>query len=126
MSDDIGRILGVSRRNNTLDDITGELLFSDGCFAQVLEGPLEMVENTFERIQCDARHVNVTVLQAGPISSRDFPYRAMGFTGSIASDHWCGDLALARAFSGQSSNGSDLLDRLRCVAIRESEWLATA
>ena len=34
-------ILTRSRRNNTANGITGGLLFSAGCFAQVLEGPLD-------------------------------------------------------------------------------------
>ncbi|MCJ2078787.1 BLUF domain-containing protein [Methylobacterium sp. E-016] len=35
-------------------------MFNAGAFAQVLEGPRRQVEETFERIQCDDRHGDVT------------------------------------------------------------------
>ena len=37
---EITEILVVSRTNNARDEVTGALLYSDGCFAQVLEGGL--------------------------------------------------------------------------------------
>ena len=37
-------------------------MFNSGCFAQVLEGPHHAIQATFERIQCDERHSDVTVL----------------------------------------------------------------
>ncbi len=77
-------ILAASRVNNARDGITGGLLFSEGCFAQVLEGPTDAVEAAFERIQCDDRHSEVTVLQVGPITTRDFPDWSMGFAGTSA------------------------------------------
>ncbi len=127
---DIGRILDASRRNNARDGITGGLLFSQGCFAQVLEGPLDAVENTFERIQCDERHGDVTVLQSGPIAARDFPDWSMAFAGPDAASPLAG-VRMADAFAGRSgvgcnTGGDTLLELLRAVITRESEWLAPA
>lgn len=123
---DIRSILATSRSNNARDGITGGLLFSEGCFAQVLEGPLDAVESTFERIQCDERHSDVTVLQSGPIATRDFPDWSMAFAGPDAADGPITGVQMADAFAGQSSDGDKLLDMLRAVIVRETEWLAPA
>lgn len=124
ISANVQAILAASRENNARDGITGGLLFSEGCFAQVLEGPADAVEGAFERIQCDDRHGNVTVLQVGPIMTRDFPDWSMGFTGTSAKGRLLGGVTLADAFSGQSSAGDGVLDMLRAVVVRETEWLA--
>ena len=123
---DIRGILAVSRRNNARDGITGGLLFSEGCFAQVLEGPLDAVEGAFERIQCDERHSDVTVLQSGPIATRDFPDWSMAFAGPDAASSPITGIQMADAFAGQSNDGDKLLDMLKAVIVREAEWLAPA
>ena len=69
---EIAHILAVSRANNARDGVTGALLYSDGCFAQVLEGDLDMVQRTFERIQRDTRHGDVIVLEARRAEARMF------------------------------------------------------
>ena len=120
---DVRSILAASRRNNARDGITGALLFSQGCFAQVLEGPLDAVEGAFERIQCDERHGEVTVLQSGPIMARDFPNWSMAFTGPDAASPLAG-ARLADAFAGPSDHGDTLLGLLKAVITREGEWLA--
>ena len=121
---DVRSILAASRRNNARDGVTGALLFSQGCFAQVLEGPLDAVERAFERIQCDERHSDVTVLQSEPITARDFPDWSMAFTGPDAASPLAG--AQMAAAAGQSDNGGELLGLLKAVITRESEWLASA
>ncbi|WP_152046769.1 BLUF domain-containing protein [Aureimonas psammosilenae] len=81
---EVSAILEASRRNNDPAGITGALLFNGGVFAQVLEGPLEAVEATFERIQQDERHGDVSLLALEPIAHRSFPNWAMGFVGRSA------------------------------------------
>ncbi len=120
---DVRRILAVSRRNNARDGITGGLLFSEGCFAQVLEGPLDAVEGAFERIQCDERHSDVTVLQSGPIAARDFPDWSMAFAGPDETSSPITGVQMPDAFAGQSNAGDKLLDMLKAVIVRETEWL---
>lgn len=122
---EIQGILATSRKNNARDGVTGGLLFSEGCFAQVLEGPLEMIEGAFERIQCDERHRRVTVLQSGSITARDFPDWSMAFTAADVADNPLAGTALSGAFSGQSSAGDDILSLMRKVIVRE-DWLAPA
>lgn len=79
---EVEAILAASRRNNDAVGITGALLFNAGVFAQVLEGPLEAIEATFERIQQDVRHGDVSLLALEPISHRSFDNWAMGFVGA--------------------------------------------
>ena len=83
---EIERILHVARRNNDDQGITGALLYSDGCFAQVLEGPLAAVEAIFEKIELDARHRDVAILHFKPIEKRCFGEWSMAFAGSIDPD----------------------------------------
>jgi len=80
----VRQILEASQRNNVEADVTGALMFNAGAFAQVLEGPRRGVEETFERIQCDSRHGDVTVLQCKPAETRRFANWAMAFTGQSA------------------------------------------
>ncbi len=126
VADHIRAILARSRHNNARDGVTGGLLFSTGCFAQVLEGPVDVVEAAFERIQCDERHSEVTVLQAGPVTARDFPDWSMGFAGTNAADGPISDKLLRDTLSGRSSGGSELFSILKSVVVRETEWLASA
>lgn len=80
----ITQILAASQRNNARSDVSGALMFNAGAFAQVLEGPRSEVEETFERIQCDDRHGDVTVLQCGPTEKRSFANWSMAFVGQSA------------------------------------------
>lgn len=78
---ELAAILAASRRNNEPDGITGALLFNQDCFAQVLEGGLEAVQSTFERIQCDPRHQETVILSAGPVAQREFGQWSMAYAG---------------------------------------------
>lgn len=97
-------ILDVSRRNNVQVGVTGALLFSDDCFAQALEGPLDAVEETFERIQCDLRHNDVVVLEAGPATGREFPDWSMAYAGRCTDDRARFDSMVGPA--GQARDGA--------------------
>ncbi len=74
-------ILETSRRNNARAGITGALLFSADCFAQVLEGPLAAVGSLFERIQCDHRHTDTVVLSCEGVPNREFADWSMAYVG---------------------------------------------
>jgi hypothetical protein len=74
-------ILATAWRKNRQRNLTGALLFSDGCFAQVLEGPREALEEIFEAIECDTRHSDVTILHFHPVAERSFPGWSMAFAG---------------------------------------------
>lgn len=79
-------ILAKSQANNARVGVTGALMFNAGCFAQVLEGAPAAVEATFERIQQDERHGDVSLLGFGPAPGRSFPNWSMGFVGASEAD----------------------------------------
>jgi hypothetical protein len=123
---EIRAILTASRRNNKLDNITGALLFTASGFAQVLEGPREVVERSFERISGDPRHADVTVLSFTPTERRSFPDWSMGFSGQIspdAADPLVHLLADTTSAGPRVTTGSDVLHLLEQVVQREDEWI---
>ncbi len=65
--------------NNIKRDITGMLVYLEGKFLQVLEGPKEEVLSLFSTISQDPRHERVSVLIEGEISQRNFSKWSMGF-----------------------------------------------
>ncbi len=113
---EVRRILARSRSNNAADSIGGALLFSDDCFAQVLEGSSEALGRAFERIQRDMRHGDVVVLQSSPAERRHFPYWSMAYAGAPDAEprRRMAKVGFDAAFSGQTSaTGHTMLDLLR-------------
>ena len=78
-SEQLDSILAVARRNNEPAGVTGLLLFHDGSFFQVLEGPKEAVMRIFSAIEKDPRHSRVILLQTQAAASRAFPSWSMGY-----------------------------------------------
>jgi hypothetical protein len=76
---EVRSILDIARTKNPKCEVTGALLFSGGFFAQVLEGPLDAVQSTFERIRRDSRHIEVSVLSCKPITRRSFADWSMAY-----------------------------------------------
>ena len=72
-------LLEKSRAKNTGLGITGMLLYKDGNFMQVLEGPDPAVQERFDRIAQDPRHKGVIVLLREQVAERQFPDWSMGF-----------------------------------------------
>lgn len=77
---ELERILRTSRRNNGQVGVTGVLLFHEGSFFQVLEGPAAPVLRTFDRIMKDPRHVSVIRALNEPAEARAFADWSMGYT----------------------------------------------
>ena|ERR1700712_4777180 len=72
-------ILHASRRNNARVDVTGCLLFSGRCFAQVLEGDEAVVTKLAARIGADPRHNDVRFLFEGRRMEREYSDWSMGY-----------------------------------------------
>jgi blue light- and temperature-responsive anti-repressor len=125
---EIRDILVTARRCNAADNVTGALLFTASGFAQVLEGPRDVVERTFDRISSDPRHADVTALSFTPTERRSFPDWSMAFCGrpSPAADdplaHLLGDPLFARP---RVTTGSDVLRMLESAVLREDDWTRT-
>lgn len=76
---DIHNILEVSRLKNLQDGITGVLIFRDGYFLQLLEGPEEKVRQTLNRIILDDRNFDLHVLIETVSTDRLFSDWTMAF-----------------------------------------------
>jgi len=70
--EEINAIVRTSIRNNRERAITGLLLSHQQWFVQALEGPAEAVMTTYGRILRDPRHVDASIVGAGPAESRQF------------------------------------------------------
>ncbi len=72
-------ILETARRKNAAADITGMLLFGDGTFIQVLEGPRTAVDELLAVISADPRHTDVELLYDEMIDERAFSDWSMAY-----------------------------------------------
>lgn len=77
--DEILEILRVARRKNQELDITGMLLYRDGNFLQVLEGPAGAVESVIQKIKSDHRHKGIILMSRKHIEERQFGDWSMAF-----------------------------------------------
>jgi len=77
--DELVELLKVSQRNNERVGITGLLLYKDGNFMQVIEGPSEAVRTLYERIKQDSLNTGVYTLMERSIREREFPDWTMAF-----------------------------------------------
>ncbi|MBE7198978.1 MAG: BLUF domain-containing protein [Parafilimonas terrae] len=119
----IDQILESSRRNNRRVGVTGALMFNGGAFAQVLEGPQRAVEDTFERIQRDIRHGDVTVLECGPVEARGFDSWSMAFVGqSVRGRTLWNTLAAESGFDLSRMSGDDVFAMLHNL-VQEEEGI---
>lgn len=77
--DALARLLESSRLANIDSDLSGMLLYRNGRFLQVLEGPESAVRDAIDRIGRDPRHRDVRVLVSEPIDDRRFADWTMGY-----------------------------------------------
>lgn len=119
----IAAILASARRNNVRVGVTGALLYSDGGFAQVLEGPLQAVEDTFNRIQCDERHSDVTILRFGRNDRRQFPAWSMAHVSEGSASIL---QSVDRPGTSDTERASEIIALLLDVLHRDKEWAPAA
>jgi hypothetical protein len=75
----IQAILHAARRDNARADITGCLLFSGHCFAQVLEGSRPAVTALARKIAADPRHAGMRFLSEATRAEREYADWSMGY-----------------------------------------------
>lgn len=81
MSDEaLSDLLQEARAKNARMGITGMLLYSEGSFLQVVEGPPTNVEAVIESISRDPRHERMGIIYDEPIPERAFADWSMGFS----------------------------------------------
>src|SRR5690554_469066 len=70
-------VIRASHALNTARGLSGALLFLDGWFAQIVEGPAASVDAAFNCIAADARHFDVGLRIRSRALGRVFPGQAM-------------------------------------------------
>ncbi|MFK7988380.1 MAG: BLUF domain-containing protein [Sandaracinaceae bacterium] len=76
---ELEELLFVARRNNAAVGVTGILLYQEGSFLQVLEGPDAAVKTIMARVSRDTRHERVLILRKREVEERSFAEWRMGF-----------------------------------------------
>lgn len=78
--DQLAEILFISRKNNSIANITGILLYVEGTFLQLLEADkASILDEVYSRIRTDRRHFNIMEMLRGSHEKRIFPDWSMGF-----------------------------------------------
>lgn len=76
---ELNLLLKTSQQNNTKLNVTGVLLFIEGCFLQILEGEKSAVEALYNKVKNDNRHHHILKIFAGETKERVFKKWSMGF-----------------------------------------------
>ncbi|WP_158252748.1 BLUF domain-containing protein [Cryobacterium sp. N21] len=118
--EDIAEILVHARAKNEENHLTGALIYHEGKFIQILEGPDREVHARFAAICADSRHRNVNKVSEEQILLRQFPKWTMGFRplSSIAVKQLAG---YDDIFDG--STGKVQLGKADHQAVSFLEWL---
>jgi hypothetical protein len=112
-------IVARASSNNRLRGVTGLLLFHRGWFLQVLEGPLEAVDDTFDRIRRDDRHTDIRTVADLPIAARAFGDWTMSAEGlDMVAAGELDQLGLSQGFDPASLDPSGAVSLL--LAAREA------
>lgn len=69
---DLDKLVTRARQRNRSLDVTGLLLFEDGCFLQTIEGPPRALATLWSSIQRDGRHNHIEVLSEHMVAARLF------------------------------------------------------
>jgi hypothetical protein len=77
-ADLVEQVLSAARLYNPEHGITGVLCYCDDVFVQALEGGRDEVNRLYARIQRDARHRDLTLLDYAEIGARRFSDWTMG------------------------------------------------
>ncbi len=72
-------LLTKSRQNNLAQGVSGLLVYNDGFFIQVLEGPEKVVEALYAHIGQDRRHKSLRLLLSQTITEKEYGDWSMGF-----------------------------------------------
>lgn len=104
--EELERLLQEARRNNLRLDVSGLLLYGDGNFMQLLEGPEAVVRELYARICRDPRHHMVTTVFDESGLAREFSDWSMAYR-RVDAPTWLRLSHLARG-DGQAAGNSML------------------
>ena len=72
-ADDLQAIHRTARDLNSLDGVTGLLVFNGTHFLQIIEGAEPAIDDLLARLRRDSRHSGLEVRDEGQIEERSFP-----------------------------------------------------
>ena len=78
----IDELLERSKRNNATRKITGAMIYANGYFMQLIEGPQISVDELYSAIEADPRHEVLSLLHNQEIKDRHFSDWAMEYRDS--------------------------------------------
>lgn len=111
-------ILKDSLRWNFDHQITGVLYYEDGYFGQIIEGPENFIQETFEKISKDPKHSVKRILEKRKIEDRLFPNWSMQFFG--ADDILKLVPILHGSLSNYDTESSKIIDAMRKIGTANS------
>jgi len=82
---DLRQILDQASHFNQLHQVTGMLIYRNGSFIQVLEGPRDRIQQLYSNISADIRHHQIQLVIQDQAERRYFADWSMGFC-DLASD----------------------------------------
>ncbi len=120
---ELAELLRRARENNARLELTGMLLYAEGSFFQVLEGPADVVDALYNKIEADERHDQMTRIIREPIPKRFFDTWTMGFY-KVSREDLAG-LAGVNDFFGKERSGPGVdagRARKLLATFREGRW----
>ena len=78
----IDELLQRSKQNNATRRITGAMIYANGYFMQLIEGPQIAVDKLYSAIEADPRHEVLSLLHSQEIKDRHFSDWAMEYRDS--------------------------------------------
>ena len=78
-ADELDKVYLRAKASNANASITGLLLFYEGTFLQLLEGPAAGISALVQKLRRDKRHANLIILESGPAEDRVFPESPMQY-----------------------------------------------
>jgi hypothetical protein len=104
-------MLQGARRTNASLGVTGCLLFSGHCFAQVLEGDEATVSALAQRIATDRRHTDLRFLSEARLNEREYADWSLGYLHDVNVED---DLETLLVIPGRSPVVvADVMERMR-------------
>ena len=77
--ENLAELLSKARHFNRSREISGLLLYREGCFLQILEGEKGLISQLFERITTDPRHCKVELILLEATDQRYFGQWSLGY-----------------------------------------------
>ena len=118
-------LLSECRDRNSNVEVTGMLLYLEGCFFQVLEGEPNQLEVLFEKISKDTRHHSVMKLTFEALSTRGFANWTMGYQ-SVTREELA-EITGLTDFLDKESTGFHGMETTRALKLiecfREGRWI---